>query len=119
MGWPVRCNSPTAYLAGALAAKLAIKKGVKSAVLDMGLTTPTKNNIALAAAKGAVDAGLQLPFTAELDESRLKGEHIAAYAKTLQKAQHDKLFSQYVNAGIKPEELPGLFDKTKKKIMEA
>ncbi|RME79085.1 MAG: 50S ribosomal protein L18 [Methanobacteriota archaeon] len=102
LGWEVRRNTPTAYLVGLLAGKEALAKGIKEAVLDIGLNTPTKNAIVFAAAKGASDAGLNLNFNGELDEGRIKGEHIAAHGK----AKNAK-------------EVPALFEELKAKILKA
>ena len=118
-GWPVRRNTPTAYLAGLLAGKLALEKGIKKAILDIGLQTPSKNTLVFAVAKGAKDAGLEIDMNAEYDESRVKGEHISNYAKKLKEeneAAYKKIFSSYLNAKIKPEELPKLFEEVKAKI---
>ncbi|MEM4634204.1 MAG: 50S ribosomal protein L18, partial [Candidatus Anstonellaceae archaeon] len=52
-GWLPRCNSPTAYLCGLLAAKMASKKGVKEFNLDIGMHSPTKGSVVFAALKGA------------------------------------------------------------------
>ncbi|MFH1222352.1 MAG: 50S ribosomal protein L18 [Candidatus Micrarchaeota archaeon] len=58
-GWEARRNSWTAYLAGLLAGKEAMKKGVTNFVLDVGMQTPSKGAVVFAALKGAVDAGLK------------------------------------------------------------
>ncbi|MEM4165938.1 MAG: 50S ribosomal protein L18 [Candidatus Bilamarchaeaceae archaeon] len=65
-GWEMKCNSWSAYLAGLLAGKEALKKGIKDFVLDIGRQTPTKGSIVFAALKGAVDAGLQTKFSEEV-----------------------------------------------------
>ncbi|MFA6035714.1 MAG: 50S ribosomal protein L18 [Candidatus Micrarchaeia archaeon] len=81
-GWKPKRNLPTAYLTGLLAGKLALKKGVKEAVLDAGLRTASKNSVLFGALKGAADSGVKVPHGEDLvDESRLKGSHIDAYAK--------------------------------------
>ena len=73
-------NIPAAYLTGYLAGKMAMKKGYNEAVLDIGISRSTKSNAIFAAAKGAVDAGLSMPFSHDVDESRIKGEHIKAFS---------------------------------------
>ncbi len=115
-GWPVRNNTPTAYLTGLLAAKLALKKGIKKAIFDIGLNTPSKGNLVFAAALGAQEAGLDLGFSVELDEARVKGEHISNYAKSLSGDDYKKRFSSYLAEKKKPEELPKLFEDIKSKI---
>ncbi|MFW9793158.1 MAG: 50S ribosomal protein L18 [Candidatus Thorarchaeota archaeon] len=73
-------NVPSAYLTGLLAGLRAKSRGVKNAVLDLGLNPPVKGSRVYAALKGAVDAGLEIPHDPEVlpDESRLSGEHIVA-----------------------------------------
>ncbi|MEM3030715.1 MAG: 50S ribosomal protein L18 [Candidatus Micrarchaeia archaeon] len=117
-GWPVRANAPTAYLTGFLAAKRALAKGVKRAVLDAGLATPGRGSVAYAALKGALDAGLAVPAGEGIfDEARLKGQHIADYARKLKGTpQYAKQFSAYIKEGVEPERLPELFDQVKSKL---
>jgi large subunit ribosomal protein L18 len=79
-GWTHSCkNTSAAYLAGYLTAKKALSKGIKEAVLDMGLQTPISGNKIYAALKGAIDGGLNINANEEIfpTEARLKGEHIA------------------------------------------
>jgi large subunit ribosomal protein L18 len=93
LGWNAKCNTPTAYLTGFLAGKLALKKGFKEAVLDISMNTPTKNAIVFAAAKGALDAGLSIPFSAEISEERIKGKHLGvekAFEETKKKIESMK-----------------------------
>jgi len=72
-------NTPAAYLTGYLAGKLALKKGINEAVLDIGLQSPVKGSRVFAALKGLVDAGLDIPHSEEVypSEDRIKGEHIS------------------------------------------
>jgi len=80
--WPAKRNLPTAYLTGLLAGKSAMKKGVKDAILDSGLSTPSKSSLLFGALSGVVDAGVSVPHGEELaDGARLKGAHIDVYAK--------------------------------------
>ncbi len=116
-GYPGRANIPSAYLVGLLVAAKAKKAGIKSAVLDLGLATATKNCLAYFALKGAVDGGLEIPATVEVDEKRLNGAHIAAYATALKgKPEHARQFGAYAKAGQQPERLPELFAKAKEHI---
>ena len=73
-------NVPAAYLTGFLAGLRAKSRGVKEAVLDVGLNPPVKGSRIYAALKGAIDAGLDVPHDPEVlpDESRISGEHIVA-----------------------------------------
>ncbi len=71
-------NVPAAYLTGFLAGKKALAKGVRGAVLDMGLHEPRRGTRVFAALKGMVDAGLEIPHGVEVlpPEARIRGEHI-------------------------------------------
>src|SRR5208337_1285372 len=61
----------------------AKKAGQARAILDIGLNRATPGARVFAALKGAVDAGLEIPYGEEIipSEERLNGEHIAAYNK--------------------------------------
>ncbi|MCD6483032.1 MAG: 50S ribosomal protein L18 [Candidatus Aenigmarchaeota archaeon] len=91
-GWKYSCkNLPAAYLTGLLIGKLALEKGIKEAILDIGLHRKTKGNRLFATLKGAVDAGLSVPHGEEIlpDESRIKGEHIASYLEKFKNLPQD------------------------------
>lgn len=124
-GWQGSCsNIPSAYLTGFLCGLRAIGVGVKKAILDIGLQSPTKGSKIFAAVKGAIDAGLEVPCDQEKlpDENRIKGQHIADYAKQLaanQQEAYSRQFSQYLAAKLPPEELPEHFTQTKEKIQES
>jgi large subunit ribosomal protein L18 len=80
-GWTAGTgNIPAAYLTGFLVGLRAKSRGVKEAILDVGLNPPVKGSRVYAALKGAVDAGLDVPHNPEVlpDESRVTGEHIVA-----------------------------------------
>lgn len=81
-GYPGKCNTPSAYLTGLLCGKMALQKGVKSAVLDIGRHTATKGGLLFAAMKGAADAGVKIPFSEEIlpDENRMEGKHLSGDA---------------------------------------
>lgn len=74
-------NTPAAYLTGMLTAHKAKEKGLKKAILDLGLQTPLKGSKLFAAAKGAIDNGLEMKAAEEIfpSEERIKGEHISSY----------------------------------------
>jgi large subunit ribosomal protein L18 len=79
-GWKFACdNTPASYLTGYLLGKMALSKGIKEAVLDIGLYTSTKGGRMYAFAKGAIDAGLNVPCSEEMfpREDRIKGLHIS------------------------------------------
>jgi len=78
-GWKYACdNTPASYLTGYLLGKLALKKGIKEAVFDIGPYTFTKGGRACAFLKGAIDAGLNVPHDESIfpKEERIKGLHI-------------------------------------------
>ena len=120
--WLASCkNVPAAYLTGLLCGFRALSKGVKEAVLDIGLHTPSHGARVFAAMKGALDAGLKLKHESDVfpDDSRIRGEHIANYASKLLTENpklYEERFSQYLSKGLKPEDLPKHFDQVKSKI---
>lgn len=75
-------NTPAAYLTGMLFAVKALNEGYGEAILDIGLARAKPGARVFAALKGAVDAGLDVPYGESIlpDEERLKGAHIAEYA---------------------------------------
>lgn len=111
-------NTSAAYLVGLLCAKKAIQKDHTKAILDVGFHAPTKGSKVFAALKGAVDGGLEIPHQEDLipDESRIRGEHVAAYAKMVDKK---KVFSKYIKKDLDPENLPAHFEEVKKRIMSS
>ncbi len=120
-GWVYSCkNTPAAYLTGLLCGLRALKKGIKEVILDIGLHAPCKGAKVFAAMKGAADAGLQIPYSEEIlpSEERIKGVHIAEYAKSI-KNENSIIFSQYYKLGADPTNIVGVFEECKAKIMEA
>ncbi len=71
-------NVPAAYLTAFLAGRRAMAKGVREAVLDIGLHKPTKGGRVFAALQGLLDSGLSIPHSPEMlpSKERLRGEHI-------------------------------------------
>ncbi|EHP87745.1 50S ribosomal protein L18 [Methanotorris formicicus] len=125
LGYKGHCgNLPSAYLTGLLLGRKAISKGYKEAVLDIGLHRATKGAAIFAVLKGALDAGMEIPYGEEVipDEDRIRGAHIKAYAELLKNEDEEKYkrqFSKYLEKGLKPEELPEHFDEIKEKIMSS
>jgi len=79
-GWKFACdNTPASYLTGYLLGKMALSRGIREAVLDIGLYTSTKGGRMYAFAKGAIDSGLNVPCNEEMfpSEDRIKGLHIS------------------------------------------
>ncbi len=100
-GWNLPTgNTPAAYLVGLLIGKRALEKGIKEAVLDIGLHSSVKGSRLYAVLKGALDAGLQVPHSEEIlpSEERIRGEHIASYLE-------------------KYKDMPSIFEKVKKAII--
>ncbi len=123
-GWQAsRGNLPTAYLTGLLCGLKARAKGVEEAILDLGLQLPSKGSRVFAVLKGVLDAGVQIPHSEEKlpDEKRIKGEHIASYAKTLEAKQeeHQIQFSEYHARKASPENMAKGFAEAKKTIVAA
>jgi large subunit ribosomal protein L18 len=122
LGWKGSCeNTPAAYLTGFLAGLKALKNNVKEAALDIGLRRASKGARVFAAMKGALDAGLKIPYSKEIlpEESRIKGEHIASYAKNLPQEEYNKKFSRYLKEDLPPENLSSHFDEIKNKLIES
>jgi large subunit ribosomal protein L18 len=122
MGWKAhKANLPSAYLTGLLLGTKSKKKKVKNAVLDLGLQTPIHGGRLFAALKGAVDAGMDINCNKEAfpSDDRISGKHIASYASKLKadKEAYNRQFSRCIKQGVNPEEIPGMFDQTKKKIL--
>ena len=124
LGWKGALgNLPAAYLTGALAARRAIAKEIKEAILDIGLKGATKGSKLFATLKGLADSGLTVPHSPERlpPMERIGGNHIATYAKSLA-GEHDlykKRFSAYLNRGLKPEDLSEHFEQVRKSVSEA
>ena len=114
-------NITGVYLTGYLCAKRALAAGVDYAILDIGLRSPIKGSKIFAALKGAVDAGLEVPHGDFIfpEDDRIRGEHIANYAESLDEEEKNKKFSKYLERGLEPADLPENFDETIKKIDEA
>jgi large subunit ribosomal protein L18 len=121
-GWKVGFkNTPAAYLTGYLLGKLARRMGIEEAILDIGFHRPTKGAKVFAFLKGAVDAGLRVPHGEGVfpEESRIRGEHIAAYAKLLKSQdpeRYKRQFGDYLKNNVDPEKLPEIFEQVKAKI---
>jgi large subunit ribosomal protein L18 len=123
-GWKAsRKNLSAAYLTGLLCGLKAKSKGIKEVILDIGLHSPSKGARVFAVLKGVLDAGIHVPYGEEKlpDEKRIKGEHIAQYAKSLASnpEQYQIRFSQYLRQKIPPEKIIEHFAKVKAEIVAA
>jgi len=99
-GWDFSTsNLPAAYLTGLLCGFRSQKKGVKMAILDLGLFPSVKGSRSYAALKGAIDSGLKIHAEENVfpDEKRISGGHISN----------------------KDEDITEKFEEIKKKIVRA
>jgi len=113
-------NIPAAYLTGLLCGLKAKAAGIKEAILDIGLVSPTKGSKIFAVLSGVVDAGVAVPHSEEkIVKERMKGEHIAKYAKSLgaTSEEYAAKFSQYTAQGVAPEKIAEHFTKVKANII--
>ncbi|MCL4383245.1 50S ribosomal protein L18 [Candidatus Marsarchaeota archaeon] len=122
-GWNPKSNIPTAYLTGFLLAKELKSKNSellsKKFVLDIGLYRPTKNSVVFAAAKGAIDNGLNMLLNISFDEDRLRGKSILEYANKMSAENQNKFavhFSSYNTKNIDVKQLDKLFEQIKQKL---
>ncbi len=112
-------NLPSAYLTGYLAGAKAMEKGIKEAVVDIGLHKSIRASGLYAAAMGARDAGMKINIgeNALPSADRVSGNHTALYAEKIKNTeQYKRQFSGYLKNNFKPEDLPKHFEETKKKI---
>ena len=120
-GWKAPTgNIPAAYLTGLLCGLKAKAAGIKEAILDIGLVSPTKGSKIFAVLSGVVDAGVEVPHSEEkIVKERMKGEHIAKYAKSLSAGseEYTAKFSQYTAQGVAPEKIVEHFTKVKADII--
>ncbi len=113
-------NLPAAYLTGYMAGIKAIKNKINNLVLDLGIANHFHRQ--LAAFKGVLDAGLDIPhresFFPEGFEKRIDGSHIQDYAKKLAEKDEEKYklrFSNYLKK-IDPLKITKIFSDTLNKI---
>lgn len=118
-----RSNLPAAYLTGLLCGFKASAYGVKKAVLDIGLRTPTKGSRIFATLKGVSDAGVLVPHDEIVlpSEERIQGQHIVAYAEQLASNPevYQTRFSEHLSRGLPPEQLTEHFFSVKEKIVSS
>jgi large subunit ribosomal protein L18 len=115
-------NVPAAYLTGYLAGMRAKSKNIQEAIFDLGIFY--HRNRVLAACKGVIDSGINIPYREEFFpenlEDRVKGTHIEDYAKTLKSNEpekYEKLFSGYINKNkVNPQKISQLFSNSLKLI---
>jgi len=114
-------NTSAAYLTGYLFGKKALSEDYDESILDIGLQSSIRGTKIYAVLKGALDAGLYVPHNESIlpDESRIRGEHIAQYAESMDEEEMNKKFANYIRCGLSPVEIPDHFDSVKNKIDEA
>jgi large subunit ribosomal protein L18 len=120
-GWKAPCgNLPAAYLTGLLAGQRAKASGVSEAILDIGLHSKGLGSRLFAVAKGAVEAGLNVPHDekAFTSKERVQGKHVVDYSKKLSSdtERYKKIFSTYLKQKLKPEDLSTHFEQVQAKI---
>jgi large subunit ribosomal protein L18 len=120
-GWSAGTgNLPAAYLTGLLAGLRADARGLKHAVLDVGLHPPVRGSRLYAALKGALDAGMEIPHNPEVlpDEGRLAGEHIvASYKHFSESPTEGHHFSALGKKKTTLTTIPTQFKKAKKAML--
>lgn len=115
-------NIPAAYLTGYLAGLRAKSSGIEEAILDMGIFY--HRNRVLAAFKGVLKAGLNIPFREKLFpeslDEKCNGLHIENYSKLLKNENPEKferIFSGYLKKEkVNPLKISQIFSNTLEKI---
>ncbi|MFX1410152.1 MAG: 50S ribosomal protein L18 [Promethearchaeota archaeon] len=122
-GWIANTgNIPASYLTGYLAGLRAKNKNIDMGVFDLGVFY--HRNRILAACKGIIDAGMNIPYRKEFFpeslEEKVKGFHIENYAKLLKREdpeKYEQIFSNYLKKmKIDPLKINQLFLNTLKTI---
>lgn len=121
LGWNFSCkNFPAAYLTGFIFGKNAVSKGHKEAILDTGFKSPLHKGKIYAFLKGALDAGLQIPFKEDIlpKEEQMNGKKIQDYAERLKEnnTEYEQRFAQYLKNKVQPENIVNIFEQVKQKI---
>ncbi len=114
-------NLPGAYLTGYYLGQLAGKENVKEAVVYSGVGRFVHGSRIASVVNGARDAGLSVAVNDESlpEENRVKGQHIADFAKKLEgedKEKYDHVFSKILSTGLNPSEYPSHFESVKSTI---
>jgi len=120
-GWKAhRGSMPAAYLTGLLAGKKALQKGIDDCIVDIGLHA-TNSSVLYAAVKGVIDSGVRVPLGFALEDGKIKGTHVAEYAKLLKKdnQKYNKQFAHYVKIRFDPENIVQHFEEVKANILKS
>ncbi len=109
-------NLPGSYLVGYLCAVRAKEKKIGEAILDIGLQRSTKGSRVYAALKGALDGGINVPFSEDIlpSDERIRGLHIQAIAE-----KSPAMFSGLKKSGLDAKNMSAHFDEVKAKISKA
>ena len=121
LGWKLnKANLPSAYLVGFMLGRRAKSRGIKNAVLDIGLKKAVKGGRFYAALSGALDAGLEIPHNQKIlpPKERIHGSHISKYAIKLKndESAFKKQFNNYIKSDINAERIIDYFNEVKAKI---
>ena len=122
-GWKFSTkNIPACYLTGILLGAACSKASVNEVILDSGSKSTKHGGRVFAVLKGALDAGLNIPFGKEdifPSEQRLYGEHIQDYATSLEtnKEKYEKQFAQYLKNNAKPTTMRKAVEEIKSNIL--
>ncbi len=120
-GWSASTgNLPAAYLTGFLAGLRAKSRGIKGAILDVGLNPPIRGSRIYAALKGVVDAGLEVPHSPIIlpDDSRISGKHIVASYDHFSSVKDTQMFSKIGKKKKTITTIPKQVEKVKKTLLE-
>jgi large subunit ribosomal protein L18 len=120
-GWSVGTgNLPAAYLTGFLAGLRAKNRGVKEAILDVGLNPPIKGSRIYAALKGVVDAGLIVPHSPDIlpTDERISGEHIVSSYDHYSSIEGSQMFSKVGKKKTTITTIPKQVETVKKALLE-
>lgn len=98
--WPADFSQksiPASYLVGYALGKEAVSKGCSEAVLDIGLAGSTPGGRVFSALKGMVDAGVEIPHSADIlpEDNRLNGEHISDKVSAAVESTKNKIEGAY------------------------
>jgi len=120
-GWKASAsNLPAAYLTGFLAGLRAKSRGIKGAILDVGLNPPIKGSRIYAALKGVVDAGVEVPHSPEIlpSDDRISGKHIVSSYEHYSTIKDTQMFTKVGKTKTSITTIPKQVDTVKKALLE-
>jgi len=85
------------------------------------LYTPTKGSRIFACLKGAIDAGISVPFSENIlpNKERISGQHIVKYAESSKATEkYQKIFSDYIKKNLDISQMSKIFEEVKNKILK-